>query len=680
MTTHIILVNWNSLADTRRCLRSLLVLEDPPAHVWLIDNGSTDGSAQALEAWALGYPIPISVLQMGRNLGFGGGCNIGMRRALDAGAQFVWLLNNDAVVQRDALTALHQVMVLDDRVGAVGSVIYDLQHPEKVLVWGGGTVLGWLGVTRHVNRPTPDDRLDFLTGASLYLRREALEATGLFNAERYFMYWEDTDLCFRLRAAGWKLAVAEVSKIWHQHSSSLGSHHPLKDYYVTVSAGRFLDDHHPAPPVGRLLGALIRSIKRLFFGRFSNVMAIWRGWRSLPYDGYAPAPFEKLPYERRKTLRIAMEATTLKGRRAGIGHFTAALLDELSADPSTGMAYFTSTSWATTAPRAQGLRIPSKGDWKKKIPLGREAQYLLQGIQLARLKRVWRPDVILGMNYVLPPARAPEILVVYDLSHIRYPEVHPPGRVHFLTRHLRHALARAAAVVTTSQFSKSELLTFFPETAGRIHVAYPGIDQRFNADVTATDDRALVAALDGNTQDYFLFLSTLEPRKNLARLLIAYEGLPKDVRARHPLVLVGQMGWQESQFAASLLRMMERGEVIMTGYLRDALLPAVYERALALVYPSLYEGFGMPPVEAMACHCPVLVSRVTAMPEVCGDAAVYCDPLNVESIRAGMLQLAQDGALRTRLKIAGYDKAQAYRWDRAGQILLTALREATGRA
>ena len=138
---------------------------------------------------------------------------------------------------------------------------------------------------------------------------------------------------------------------------------------------------------------------------------------------------------------------------------------------------------------------------------------------------------------------------------------------------------------------------------------------------------------------------------------------------------MGQMGWQESNFAAVLTGMVERGEVRMLGYLRDELLPALYRRALALVYPSLYEGFGLPPIEAMATGCPVLVANVSSLPEVCRDAALYCDPLDVRSITAGMRRLAEDDALRARLSAAGPARAALYSWEDAATQVLGVMRD-----
>ncbi|WP_423855806.1 glycosyltransferase [Acidithiobacillus sulfuriphilus] len=677
MGNFIVLLNWNTSGVTLRCLRALeqVAMRD---RVVVVDNGSAVDDLERLRRGVALLPYPVDLVETGWNLGFGGGCNVGVRYALRQGAEHVWLLNNDAVPHPNALQAMLRRMEGDAQLGAVGSVIHDLERPGRVQTWGGGRAWRWVGVARHYRRPVAMEKLEYLTAASLLLRREALEDVGLFDAGRYFMYWEDADLCFRLRAQGWKLAVAADALIWHQRSSSLGHTNPLKDYYVMMSAGQFVRQYARYPRLAMILGALGRVTRRVGLGRWRNAGAILRALRGAPY-GLSPSTAVSPSPRRSGPLRVAVEATTLSGRLAGIGHYTAALCQQLVTEGSATLAYFTARSWAREPPRPAGLRIPRPLQWRKRIPMGRELQFVLQGRQLARLEGLWRPDVILGPNFVLPPAKAPSVLVVHDLSHIRYPEVHPPARVAFLNRHLRPALARAGAVLTDSRFTEAELLHHFPEVAGRTHVVYPGISGRFAVAPAAEVETALDGVLLGDDRRFFLFLSTLEPRKNLAGLLAAYAALPAAIRGAHPLVLVGQMGWQQSNFAAVLTGMVERGEVRMLGYLRDELLPALYRRALALVYPSLYEGFGLPPIEAMATACPVLAANVTAMPEVCGDAALYCDPLDVGSITAGMRRLAEDDALRARLAAAGPARAALYTWEAAATQVLGVMREVVGR-
>ncbi|MBU2790608.1 glycosyltransferase [Acidithiobacillus caldus] len=679
-TVFTILLNWNNAADTIGCLRSLRYLRGVRPEVIVIDNGSTDDGVTEIRSSAKRLGFPVTILETGSNLGFGGGCNVGIRHALERGADFVWLLNTDAIPHPDSLCALVEVMEWNAEVGAVGSVIYDLERPERIQTWGGGQVHLRLGITHHHCHPVSADRLHYLTACSLLLRSAALAQSGLFDEKAFFMYWEDADLCLRLRQHGWSLAVAERSLVWHRISSSLGRSHPLKDYYVTASVRYFQQLYAPLPLVGMSLGMTARIARRVATGRWRNVWAMVAALRGRPPPvAITPARGPNSTLPEKDILRIAVEASTLRGAKAGIGHYAATMSQLLASTPKVEVRYFTAREHAQRPPRPLGLLARQKPSWCQWVPMGRQVQYQLQRWQLAQLSRRWQPDLVFGPNFIVPPTSAPSVLVVHDLSHLRYPETHPPERVAFMTRHLRPAIGRSSAVIVDSHFTEQELLSRFPEAAGRLHVIYPGIASRMGVSPSVEADNALRAILNGDDRPYFLFLATLEPRKNLANLLPAYAALPDAIKKRHPLVLVGQMGWQQSDLATLLTPMIERGEVRMLGYLRDELLPAVYRRALALIYPSLYEGFGLPPVEAMAAGCPALVSNVSAMPEVCGDAALYCNPLDAASITEGMQRLADDDTLRAQLVAAGLVRAALYSWENAARQMLEVMREVARR-
>lgn len=266
----VVVLNWNGWQDTLACLSSLQNLDYPSFRLLLVDNGSTDGSIEHIRA-----AMPsLELLPTGVNLGFGGGCNIGLRHALARGADYVWLINSDATVDAGALSALVREAEAHPKVGAVGSVLYEADQPNRVQLWGGGTVNLGLGRAQH---RMAAGALDFISGASILLRRAALEEVGLFDQVTFFMYWEDTDLGFRLRKAGWQLAVANDSCVWHKQSASLGKGSPLLDEYFTRSAFRFFKRHAPFPQVAMtlLLGRML--VKRLLMGHWHRVKSVLKG-------------------------------------------------------------------------------------------------------------------------------------------------------------------------------------------------------------------------------------------------------------------------------------------------------------------------------------------------------------------------------------------------------------------
>ncbi len=269
---YIIILNWNGWRDTLQCLHSLEVLNYPNYKVVVVDNHSTDGSGERLRG---AYPN-LTVLKTEKNLGFGGGINVGIRFAIAEEADYVWLLNNDTKVDPSALSAMINVAKADPRVGAVGSVLYYFDQPERVQAWGGGQVNLWLGIVRHFVTPTLPERLDYITGASILIRKVVLKEVGLFD-EGFFVYWEDADYCFRVRKTGWKLTVAPDAKVWHKESASLGKRNPVLDTYFSASAVRFLRRYAPVPALPMLVGVGGRLLRRILRGDWERARAVWRG-------------------------------------------------------------------------------------------------------------------------------------------------------------------------------------------------------------------------------------------------------------------------------------------------------------------------------------------------------------------------------------------------------------------
>lgn len=269
---YIILLNWNGWQDTSKCLRSLRQLDYEGFVTLVVDNGSTDDSLIRLRE---GHP-EVHVIENGTNVGFAGGCNIGIRHALAAGADYIWLLNNDTIAEVKALSALVTKAQSDPHMGAVGSAIYSIADTGRLQVWGGGYVNFWLGRSRHFERPVEDSKIEFLTGASLLVRRQALDAIGSLD-DGFFMYWEDADYCFRLRSQGWKLGVAGNSKIWHKESSSVGKGSSRMDTYFNTSAARFFRKHAVLPGLSLWTGVTLSLVKRILAGEWDRVRAVWVG-------------------------------------------------------------------------------------------------------------------------------------------------------------------------------------------------------------------------------------------------------------------------------------------------------------------------------------------------------------------------------------------------------------------
>lgn len=286
----IVILNWRAWETTARCIESLAAEPGADVDVIIVDNASRDGSVAALK-----HRFPaLTILESEANLGFAGGCNLGIRLATERGADFVWLLNNDVEVRSGAMAALLAKAAADPRVGAVGSVQYDTLNHQLVRVWGGGTVNFFNGIPISCSRPGEIPRLQYLSAASVLLRVEALKETGLLD-DKFFLYWEDTDLSFRLRAKGWRLAVAENSLIHHRGFGSMDPASAAYDYHFTWSSIRFLRKHAPFPPLPILISVAGRLVKRLAARRWACAGAVWRAaWAPCPVP---PAVKEKTSHE-----------------------------------------------------------------------------------------------------------------------------------------------------------------------------------------------------------------------------------------------------------------------------------------------------------------------------------------------------------------------------------------------
>lgn len=269
---YVVVLNYDDWASTGRCVASLARTSSEDFRVVVVDNGSHSGPPDALSKSVPGLVILLN----GRNLGYGQGNQRGIRYAMDRGAEFVWLLNNDAEAEADALERMVAVCEQDPEVGAVGSVIIDTDSTHRVQAWGGGRVSFLTGLPQHVREPGA--RLDYLCGASVLLRCGAIRKVGSFD-DRFFMYWEDTDLSFRLRRAGWKLAVADGSRVRHASSSTSVFQSAFYDHHFTASSVVFFRLHSGLWWLPVLVSATGRFTRRLLAGKPGNARAVWHGVR-----------------------------------------------------------------------------------------------------------------------------------------------------------------------------------------------------------------------------------------------------------------------------------------------------------------------------------------------------------------------------------------------------------------
>ena len=285
---------------------------------------------------------------------------------------------------------------------------------------------------------------------------------------------------------------------------------------------------------------------------------------------------------------------------------------------------------------------------------------------------------VLHVQFTSPPwCRVPVVATIHDLAFEHFPETFTRrGRMQ-LRLTVRRTARIAARIATVSEFSREDLIRTYGIAPDRIAVTPNGVEARYTPQ-PATENEALeVRRRFGIERDFLLAVGSLQPRKNLIRLVRAYAILREEWGAGAPqLVLVGRRLWLYREILAEIERHPWAKDVIVTGYVSDEVLPALYRAARVFVYPSLFEGFGLPPLEAMACGTPVVTSHTSSLPEVVGEAAVLIDPYSERDIAHAVLSSARDERVRSRLRAAGLQRAMEFSWRAAAEKTLALYREA----
>jgi glycosyltransferase involved in cell wall biosynthesis len=287
----------------------------------------------------------------------------------------------------------------------------------------------------------------------------------------------------------------------------------------------------------------------------------------------------------------------------------------------------------------------------------------LEATAQAMRQRLGAPVLYHEINTIARPFAGITVVTVHDLSFRADPHLHPPARVAWMERRLPATLRQARRFVAVSAFTKAEMIARLGIAPDRIDVVEPGLTGDFHP--VDTMSAAPVLARFGLTdRGYVLAVSTLEPRKNFDRLLAAHTLLPAALRRRFPLVIAGGRGWGRTLEDAATAPHLADGTLKLLGFIGDDDLVPLYARAAVCAYPSLYEGFGLPALEAMACGTPLVTSDNSALAGTAGDAALKVDPLDPAAIAAALRRVLEDEALAADLRARGLAHAAGFTWRR----------------
>jgi len=289
-------------------------------------------------------------------------------------------------------------------------------------------------------------------------------------------------------------------------------------------------------------------------------------------------------------------------------------------------------------------------------------------IKVPAVLRKYKADVFVSCDgFCSLRTTRPQCLVLHDLAFLHFPSAIRRSHLLFYKKYTPKFLSKATAIATVSEFSKRDIADQYGTDPARIDVVYNGVKNIFQP--LSNEEKAATKEKYTEGKEYFVYAGAIHPRKNLMNLLKAFSVFKKRQQTNMKLVLAGRLAWQFETFTKSLQSYKYRNDVVMTGYVEEAELARIIGSAYGLIYPSLFEGFGVPVLEAMRCEVPVITSAGSAMQEMAGDAALYADAESHTAIAEKMMRLYKDEQLRKELIQKGRKLAATYTWDKTAKLL-----------
>jgi len=381
-------------------------------------------------------------------------------------------------------------------------------------------------------------------------------------------------------------------------------------------------------------------------------------------------------------LELILSVDAVRTPVTGIGRYALELAQRLACHPQVArVRLFCFGRWLSL-PELARLSQPANGpaaaspDMRSRLAGNalavRAYQALSQPLYKWRLRRESQA-LFHAPAYVLPPFPGRTVATIHDLSHALYPQFHPGTRVDYMNRALPETLRRADHLITDAESVRQEVMRHYGWPADRISAVALGVDASFQPR-TAAQTAPVLQRYRLQAGTYTLYVGTIEPRKNLLGLLDAYQRLPPALRRCQPLVLAGSRGWHSDAIHARISQAVAAGWAHYLDYVAQDDLPFLYAGARLFAYPSFYEGFGLPPLEAMASGVPVVTSNASSLPEVVGSAALLVNPHDVLALSDALQQGLEDEGWRASATALGRQRAAALSWDACVEATLAVYR------
>lgn len=366
-------------------------------------------------------------------------------------------------------------------------------------------------------------------------------------------------------------------------------------------------------------------------------------------------------------IKVAVGATSLITPLTGIGNYTLNLTKLLLDNPLIEMEGFYGYRWSK---KLEPLTVRNIGKIKKVvsrlIPYSYASRRIAYQIAFNSGIKKGGFDLYHEPNFLPFEFKGATVITVHDLSYIRHPQAHPKERIRIMSELLPSAIENSQCIIADSHFTKLEICSEFSVPSSKIHVTHLGKSPSFYPRIKS-DIPKVLQKYKLNLGQYVIAVGTLEPRKNLIQAIHTYQALPDKLAKRFPLTIVGMRGWKEEGLISDLNILIRQGKAKMLGYVSDHDLPYLYSGARSLIFPSLYEGFGLPILEAMACGTPVVASDSSSIPEVIGDAGILVEVGDVDIMKMSIEKICEDDEAFSRLSSLGITQAKKFSWEKCAE-------------
>lgn len=666
----IVIVSYNTKKLLLQCLNSIYRNSTKfNFEVIVIDNNSSDGSQDSVRRE---FP-QVTLIENKANVGFAKANNQGI--AISKGRYFL-LLNPDTEVLPHSIDLIVEFMDKDSRAAVVGPkllntnrTIQESHHrfPSSNQEFMENTFLDNLLYPFIKRRESKSSwvyngafEVDWVTGACLAIRREVVDEIGVFDGN-FFLYYEEVDFCYRAKQRGWKVFFLPESEVIHYRGQSTKKNLSASLSEAYKSKYYFLKKCYPAEEVA--------SIRKITMLGCRNRLWLWRmayvlGFRKNEAKERIKACNNILKIK--KETYIAIDISPIYRSKAGVGCYTKNLVGELSQIKNRGpyLLFNLEEPMREMASRRifQFVSVIRRILWEQLlVPLS-----------------LWSKgvDILHSPAFVCPIFKTCRtVITIHDMAYLLYPDKFVNTYRRYLKFRVPLSIKVADKIITDSVCSKRDIVRLFRISEKKIEVVYLGKSRDFQP---ITDKSSIDNFREKNNlkRDFILYVGTLEPRKNITGLINAYR-LFKDMTpySNYALVIGGGKGWMYSDIFELIKKLSLMNDVIFLGYVQDKELPILYNAAKLFVYPSLYEGFGLPVLEAMACGIPVITSNTSSLPEIVADAGIMLDPLDINALAKAMHNVLMDDSLRHSLIEKGLKRAENFSWEKTAAMTMDVYRK-----